>query len=269
MATADDAPRRVRGDVLALVACILAGLLLSLLPNLIWWPRHGAPVWIEDRDELVYLASSYRACRDRLDHLPDLVQKGDQVAASPWLQFMPFVYACRALNLGPMGITVLWRIWAGLAVAVGMYVLMRQFIARPWVAAALAIIAMADVGMIRSRPLIEQAGYTSDLIAGRTIWPAGDDFSSSTINNNWHVTSPAVIFGYLLIHLALLTRARNRPTRGNILASGVAFGLLFYVYFFYWTAAGLGLMLGLLLDAGRRRRTSSSAASAGWSAPPS
>ena len=31
------------------------------------------------------------------------------------------------------------------------------------------------------------------------------------------------------------------------------FGLLFYVYFYYWTAAGLALVLAWALDAGHRR----------------
>src|SRR4051812_27782981 len=101
-------PATWRRDVLAATACLVAGLLLSLLPNLIWWPRHGEPVWVEDRDELIYLASSYRACHDHVFHLSDLVQEGDHPVSAPWLQFMPFVLACRALSLGPMAIPVLW-----------------------------------------------------------------------------------------------------------------------------------------------------------------
>ena len=43
------------------------------------------------------------------------------------------------------------------------------------------------------------------------------------------------------------------PSRGRLLASGVGFGLLFHVYFYFWTSACLGLALAWLLDAGHRR----------------
>jgi membrane-bound metal-dependent hydrolase YbcI (DUF457 family) len=50
--------------------------------------------------------------------------------------------------------------------------------------------------------------------------------------------------------LALLARVGKRPTRGRIVASGVALGLLVHVYFYYWTAAGL---VHLLLTLDRQR----------------
>ena len=47
--------------------------------------------------------------------------------------------------------------------------------------------------------------------------------------------------------------ARESPTRGRIALAGLAFGLLFHVYFYYWTAVGLALVVAWALDAGHRR----------------
>jgi hypothetical protein len=39
----------------------------------------------------------------------------------------------------------------------------------------------------------------------------------------------------------------------NLAATGLGFGVLFYLYHYYWMAVGLGLVLGVLSDSGRRR----------------
>ncbi|MBX6312331.1 MAG: hypothetical protein IRY99_05340 [Isosphaeraceae bacterium] len=58
--------------------------------------------------------------------------------------------------------------------------------------------------------------------------------------------------GFLLISLCLLARARQRPSWPRVVGAGLSFGVLFHVYY-YWTAAGLGLLLALAPDAGHRR----------------
>ena len=69
----------------------------------------------------------------------------------------------------------------------------------------------------------------------------------------WRIITPGVSFAFLLFHLWLVARARARPTWLRIVGAGIGFGLLVHTYFYYWTAAGLALVLALVLDAGRRK----------------
>ena len=58
---------------------------------------------------------------------------------------------------------------------------------------------------------------------------------------------------YFLALIWSVLRAREVPSRARIVLAGFCFGLLFYVYFYYWTAVGLALLFALALDAGHRR----------------
>jgi hypothetical protein len=57
----------------------------------------------------------------------------------------------------------------------------------------------------------------------------------------------------VLLHIAALSAAREKPTPLRLGLGGVSFGILFYVYFYYWTAVAGGLALAFLLDAAGRR----------------
>src|SRR5689334_6020468 len=46
---------RWRNDVAATAACVAFGVLMSVLPYALWWPRLGEPVWLADYDEIYYL----------------------------------------------------------------------------------------------------------------------------------------------------------------------------------------------------------------------
>src|SRR5438105_2621594 len=65
-----------RQDLLAVLLCTVTGGLLSVLPHLLWWHRVGAPVWIADNDELLYLSYAGRAYRSHPFHLEDPVPAG-------------------------------------------------------------------------------------------------------------------------------------------------------------------------------------------------
>jgi hypothetical protein len=68
----------------------------------------------------------------------------------------------------------------------------------------------------------------------------------------WRVVNPAMTMAYLIILIWAVLQAREAPTCWRIAWAGASFGLLFYVYFHYWTAVGLALVLALGLDAGHR-----------------
>jgi hypothetical protein len=238
-------------ELAALAFCCTIGVLLATLPHLIWWPRLGEPVWIADYDDLgVYLALGGHAYQNHPWTHDDPVLAEGGTSPYPWLQMGPGVLVARLLGLGPLGLDLVWRAWAGLSIAAAWYLLLRQYVRRPEVAAALTAFLLGDIGLVTAQPLYKQALVSARILAGR---PGGLLASYPQIHLQWRIVTPGLSLAYLLVSACLLGRAVARPSRGRIVAAGLGFGLLFYVYVYFWTAVGLGLVLALALDAGRRR----------------
>jgi hypothetical protein len=247
------APGATRHRVAAAVACMAAGLAISVLPHLLWWPRLGEPVWIADWDDLgYYLAMGAQAYHGHPTELgdPSWIGDGRGINVYSRLQSVPGILVARALGLGPMGVGLAWRALAGLGVGLAWYLVFEHFVGRPRVAAALALIPMADHGLDHGRLLAEHALVTAKLAAGR---PGVLLDSAPVLLAHWRIVNPALGMPYLLLFVWLLARARERPTPARRSAAGLGFGLLFYVYFYYWTAAVPALLLAWILDVGHRR----------------
>jgi len=243
-------PARRRADVIAAVACAAFGWLLAFAPHLIWWPRLGEPVYIADNDDVEYMAVSAQAYFNHPTRLGEPTTAGSDRSMYPAAQFVPAVVLARAFGWGPAGVDRVWRTWAGLSLGVGFYLVVRRFVAGPWVAAALASVLLADAGMMTSNPIWGQA-RTALLVATGRGASLFDGFPH--VLPQYRIITPGLSLGALLVHVWLVARARERPDRLRTALAGASFGLLFYVYFYYWTAAGLALVLALALDAGRRR----------------
>jgi len=69
---------------------------------------------------------------------------------------------------------------------------------------------------------------------------------------SWRIVTPTLSLGYLLLFIGLLGRALEQFRWQRIIAAGLACGLLFYVYFYFVMAVGLGIFLNMLIDAKRR-----------------
>lgn len=223
---------------------------MALLPHVVWWLRVGEPVYFADHDDLLYLSVTGQAYFNHPLTLGDPTQVSGGATTYPGLQFVPGIVLARILRLGPSAIDVFWRAWAGVSIGLGSYVVIRQFVRGPALAAALAIFFMADVGVFSANPLWKQGVVAFQAATGRAPG-LFDTFPQLLVQ--WRIITPALSFGYLLLHIWLLARARERPTWPRLFASGIGFGLLFHSYFYYWTSAGLALVLALALDAGHRR----------------
>ncbi len=237
-------------DVLAALFCAFYGLTLILLPHLLWWPKLGEPTYIADHDDLLYLSITSQAYFNHPTYLSDpaLVEGGK--THFPDFQFVPAILIAKALNLGPTGIDLVLRIAGGMGLGLGFYFLIRQRVLAPWLAAAFTVFMISDVGIIPGRPLINQAITTIRLLTGHS----GDLLEKTPhICYILRILSPALSLPFFLLHIGLLFRARANPTWGRLILSGIGFGLLFPTYFYYWTTAGLALVLALILDAGHRR----------------
>src|SRR5207248_3204022 len=75
----------------------------------------------------------------------------------------------------------------------------------------------------------------------------------------WRILNPVLCWPWWLAFFALVARAVAAPTRWRVVAAGVACGLLFYVYFYLWTAAVAGLVLAAVVSAALRRLTQTAA----------
>src|SRR5262249_51780668 len=112
------------------------------------------------------------------------------------------------------------------------------------------ILLAADFGAMFGRPLYRQAELLVQFLHDDPSWLLG---VFRPPGMQWRIVTPGLIFVYYAAFIALVMRAREVTSRRRVVAAGVAYGLLFYVLFYYWTAVALGLLLGMLVDAGRRR----------------
>ncbi len=235
---------------LAAVVCIAAGISISALPHFLAWEKTGRPDFVSTDDDQYYLAVGSQAYFNHPTRLADPVHVDVGPNVYKVLPFIPGVWAAKLLDLGPMGIGLMWRILAGITIGLGWYLLFRQWIERPWVAAALAAILLSDPGLCQGFPFFRHISRSVQILSAPSdsLFPGGH-----WMHLEWRVVSPATTMVYLIAFIGAVARARKEPTRGRMVIAGLAFGLLYYVFFYYWTAAGLALLLALALDSGHRR----------------
>ena len=237
-----------RDEILPITACISVGLAMALLPAIIQWFKLGYMIWIGNGDELFMLALGSQAYFNHPAYLSDPVLVSGGVSLFRQLPLLPGVWMAWVLGLGPLGIDVCWRLLGGFSLAVTWYLLIRQSVPRPWIAAALAIIMLVDVGLLSAGLFFRQVQFFSSVLT-RGFNPLAGDF----VHPEWRVATPALTMAYLLFNLWLVARARQTPTRRSLVLSGVSFGLLFHVYPYFWTTAAAALVLAFLIDQGHRR----------------
>jgi hypothetical protein len=220
------------------------------MPHFVRWYESGSAVWIADNDDILYLTLAANAYHNHPLHLADPLKKEGGDSIFPGMQLLPAVVVARAAKLGPFAIGLLLRLWAGIAVPLTLYLLIRQFVNWPWIAAGLTLALLFDAGLIFAHLLLRPL-----LIAFRVITSDGGAYLSGFPQIQWHwrIATPSVIIPAVFLFLLFQTRARVNPTVIRIMLASLAFGSLFYLYFYFWTAAGLGLLLSFLIDAGYRR----------------
>jgi hypothetical protein len=235
---------------LAAIACITAGVSIAALPHLLAWIKTGRPDYVATVDDRYYLALGSQAYFNHPGTLADPVHAGQAPCIFRPLPFLPGVWAAKILDLGPLGINMMWRVIGGAMAGLGWYLLFCQRIPRPWVAACLSLILLSDPGLCQGFPFARHLSRTIQIASASrdAIFPGGH-----WMHLEWRVVNPATTMVYLIAVMWAVTRARAVPTRGRIALAGLTVGLLFYVYFYYWTAVGLGLLIAMALDAGHRR----------------
>jgi len=182
--------------------------------------------------------------------LSDSVFAADRPTHYQWLQLVPGVLIAKLFSAGPAAISIVWRIWAGISIAIGWYLLCRFYTRKTGWAFLISVVLLADCGLLAARPIWGQVMATAQIASGHTDRLLGQ---YPRVHREWRIITPGLSLAYLLFHIWLVARAREISGRRNILLAGASLGLLFYAYFFYWTAACLALAIVFAIDQKNRK----------------
>lgn len=232
---------------LALVPTLLLGLAISLLPHFLAYYERGSWDWYADHDELeLYMASAAQAYHERRWHAGDPLIAAQAPTMYSSMALIPGTLIARALRIGPGKINVVWRVISAVTIAAGFYFIALFFLGRPWLAAAVAAVLLTDGGIVFGKPVaLQLKNFIEYLLHGVSPFLEG----KPNLHPEWRMINPGLSLGALLFYLLALSFALARPeVKRRTVAAGMVFGLLFYVYFYYWTTAGLALLLLLATD---------------------
>ena len=237
-------------DTLApLTLCVGAGLVLAFTPVLVWRLKTGDWVCVNDWFSPYYLGFAARVYYDRVLYMSDVVAPGG-VTFYPWLQFVPTTYVARAFATGPFAVNLIWIFLSAVGLGAGWYLVFQSILKRPWVAAGCTVFCLSDYGLAAARPLTSQLQI---LVSALWLQPKGLVVIPWGLLLQWRVPDPGLDLPFICLQIVALARACEKPTRLNLWLSGLAFGVLFYVFFYCWTIAMAGLSIAFLLDRARRR----------------
>jgi hypothetical protein len=229
--------------------CIAAALTMAFTPVLVWHVNTGSWVCLNDWFTLYYLRFAAQAFYSHVPDFSDVVVPGG-VTYYSWLQFMPAAYAARFFAATPFGVNLIWIFLSAIGLGTGFYAVFRHFLQRPWAAAGCTLFCLSDYGLDAARPVTAQLQMLAS-----ALWfhPTGLISIPWGLLLQWRVPDPGLNLPFICIQIVALARARERPSRLNVWLSGVAFGVLYYIFFYCWTIAFTGLCIAFLLDrAGRR-----------------
>lgn len=222
--------------MLRLAVSVLFGVVISAWPHFVQFAMNGHFVWIADTDELdLYLMTASQAFFNHLLVLSDPLFESVKPTVYPWIQLVPGIVATKLSGLGPMEIGFFWRIIAGATMGAGWYLLYAVALPGYWAPLIASIFTMSDAGIFYAKPVLLHLTHVSN----------DQTLSHPTIQTLWRIISPGLSLAFLLIYFRELILARKSQ---RVVRAGITLGLLFYVYFYYWTAALLGLGLCCLFD---------------------
>ena len=166
------------------------------------------------------------------------------------LQFVPAVLLIRMLGLPVLEVNTVWHLWAAIAFPLAFYLVFLHWLRRPRAAACCAIIMLVDCGVSTAEPLVIQAVRTFQTAVGRLpVLYDGQD-----LLGQWRIIDPALGMPFLLLQVFFVSVAVEKPQGRSVpLVAGISTALLFYVWFYYWTAAVAALVVGFVLDRPARR----------------
>ena len=230
--------------VSSIAAVLVAGFVFSFLPYLLWWHSTGHFAYIADKDNQYFLQLASRSYYEKLFSVRDVVVPHG-VSMYQSLQFVPAAMLTRILGLSALQVNAIWHLWAAIALPLTFYFVFLHWLRRPWAAAFCSIIMLVDCGVPTVLPFLVQTLRLYQLAVGHIpVLYDGQD-----LLGQWRIIDPAVGMPLLLLQIFFVSFAVERPQdRKLLIAAGISTGILFYTWFYYWTAAVGALSFALILD---------------------
>lgn len=233
----------VKPHVLPILSCILAGLVLCLAPIAIWRFKTGIWALLQWENEY-YLQLAAQVYYNHRWFMSDPSSSGG-VTFYPWLQFVPAANLAHFMGLSVFSVGVVWAVWAGVFVSFTLYLVFWRFLRSRWLAAGLTVLCVSDRGFCRTTPVLLHIKTT---IFALLLHPAGLLNIPPIPLLQWRMPDPGLDLPFLFLQIAALSAARESSTRLRVWLSGLAFGILFYVYFYLWSMVLVAICLAMLLD---------------------
>jgi hypothetical protein len=247
-----NSPRRwQRADSLALAVCILAGVLLAMLPHIISAVRYHDPYWAADYDDVeCYGPVISQAYFNHPFTLGDGVHDDGSAGMYDRMQFVPFILAARAMHLGPQRVTMLMRLFGGITIPIATFCLLRSLIGNRWLICAVCLLFLADAGTITGAPMVRMIRQAIELLRGNT----GEMFATLPhLQPQWRILNPAGTLAWLMLAVWMLLLVHETASKRRVVVAGISVGVLFYILAFYWTSVMLALVILLVASPARRR----------------
>ncbi|HEX4210213.1 MAG TPA: hypothetical protein VHY56_07470, partial [Candidatus Binataceae bacterium] len=235
-AEGDASPPSRAAKIFAPALTLATAFIFSFLPYLIWWHRIGDFAYIADPDNEYYLQLASRLYFGSPFSMHDVVVPGQRTMYQ-LLQFAPAVWLASMLHLPVIDVNLIWHLWSAAAMAMAIYYLFLYWLGRPWIACACAIVILADSGTVTGGPVIFQLKNIVQALTGHLpILYDGQD-----LIGQWRFIDPAIGLPLLLAQVLLVSSVtENHKSTRMVIAAGVLTAVLFYTWFYYWTAVVAG-----------------------------
>ena len=237
---------RARSDVAAALLCALVGLILAVAPHLAMFARFGTFEFLGDGDDVYYLALA-RAPYDGEASLRDPLSGSweNRPTLYAWLQFAPLALLARSIGLSFPLVPLVWRAVGGPLLGLSLYLLFRRILAGTnhpirW-SLGCALTCLADAGFCGGQSVFGSLTLLNQLAQGTTPLPKPDALGQ------YRVVTPLLNIQALLVLAAVIAPPLSGRRSGLALIVGtLALAACVHLYFFFWTAAVVGLGLWLI-----------------------
>lgn len=230
-------------DIFALCVCSLIGITLAVLPHFAVFLHTGTFEYLADGDDVVYLAIAKVpyygewALRDPFTRPSDAIP-----TLYSWLQFVPIAKLASWLGIPLIFMPLLWRILGGIFLGTALYVLFRLLFENCKNSTFWAFIAtticLSDGGMIIGRSFLDNFFNLKAIIFDGSLPSA----IGNAVLPQYRVVTPLLNLPFVLILSALLLPAVRRTWQTAVLG-GILLGCCIHLYFFYWTATIMALVM--------------------------
>jgi hypothetical protein len=231
-------PRLVH-EIGAILVVMAVGVLLAVLPHIAALVHDGRLEYVADGDDVLY-ASIAKAPYLGAGHVRDpfALPSARLPTLYTWLQFVPLAKLTKALGLPLVLIGLVWRLVGGALLGLTLYLLFRFFTAHTrcsilW-SLGCALVCLSDAGFLAGRWFAQDFVVAKSLLLGSVVPKIPNGMPQ------FRVVTPLLNLPFFLLLLPALLW-RNARSLGALAFGAICLMLCIHLYFFFWTAAVIGI----------------------------